>query len=486
MKFSILHISDLHRDLSDEINNKWLLDSIENDFNQFSEQTPKIAKPSLCIVTGDLVYGVNFGIVDASKELQRQYTQAEEFLVGLADRLFDGRRDRVIILPGNHDICYEDVMSSLQQVKIPSDHDKKSYLVDELFLPNSKLRWSWSELCFYRITDTERYGKRLDQFAMAYERFYQGQRKFPLAPEEHYGIFDFQDLGFCVVALNSCFNNDPLHRAGAFHPTAFTEACRILRHPDRTGWLTAAAWHHNLAGGPMRDDYLDAGFLQLLIDAGVSLGFHGHQHLPECFDERYTIGPRPRKITIVSASTLCAEPRNLTPGVARSYNVVELDTDAWTGRVHQRQMVNRLFNLPVWGPGHFHGTNTSFSDFALCKPVRIRPAHLNEQLALERADKLLGAGQWHEALDVLNTIRGVPAARPLLLKGLSESGDSRRTIAMLWPPLTNAEAVTIGGAILEGGTKEEAEAFIQLTFVSNSTDASVRDISRRISERRQQ
>jgi len=35
---------------------------------------------------------------------------------------------------------------------------------------------------------------------------------------------------------------------------------------------------------------------------------------------------------------------------------------------------------------------------------------------------------------------------------------------MLWPPLTNAEAVTIGGAILEGGTKEEAEAFIQLTF----------------------
>jgi len=63
---------------------------------------------------------------------------------------------------------------------------------------------------------------------------------FPLAPEEHYGIFDFQDLGFCVVALNSCFNNDPLHRAGAFHPTAFTEACRILRHPDRTGWLTAA------------------------------------------------------------------------------------------------------------------------------------------------------------------------------------------------------------------------------------------------------
>ena len=486
MKFAILHISDLHRDLSDEINNTWLLDSLENDFNQFSEQTPEISKPSLCIASGDLVYGVKPGTADAAKELQRQYTQAEEFLVGLADRFFDGRRDRVVILPGNHDICYEDVMSSVQQIGIPSEPEKKAYLVAELFRPNSELRWSWRELCFYRIMDAERYSKRLDQFATTYESFYQGRRNFPLAPEQQYGIFDFADLGFCVAALNSCFNNDPLHRAGAFHPTALTEACRILRHPDRTGWLTAMAWHHNVAGGPMRDDCLDADFLQLLIDAGVSLGFHGHQHLPECFDERYTIGPRPRKITIVSASTLCAEPNNLTPGVPRSYNVVELDTHAWIGRVHQRQMVNRLFNLPVWGPGHFNSTNASFSDFSLCKPVGTRPPHLDEQLALERADELLGAGQWHDALDVLDTIKSVPGARPLLLRGLSELGDSRRTITMLWPPLTNAEAVTIGGAILESGAKEEAEAFIHLALVSSSTDASVRDISRRIRERRLQ
>jgi hypothetical protein len=73
-------------------------------------------------------------------------------------------------------------------------------------------------------------------------------------------------------------NNDPLRRAGSFHPTALTEACRVLRNSKRAGWVMAAAWHHNLAGGPMLDDYLDAQFIQLLIDAGVSLGFHGHQH----------------------------------------------------------------------------------------------------------------------------------------------------------------------------------------------------------------
>ena len=100
MKFAILHISDLHRDLGDEINNTWLLDSLENDFNQFSEQSPRISKPSLCIATGDLVYGIKLGIADPDRELQRQYTQVENFLVSLANRFFDGQRERVVILPG--------------------------------------------------------------------------------------------------------------------------------------------------------------------------------------------------------------------------------------------------------------------------------------------------------------------------------------------------------------------------------------------------
>jgi hypothetical protein len=99
-----------------------------------------------------------------------------------------------------------------------------------------------------------------------YESFYQNLRKFPLEPEQQYDLFDFPDLGFSVVALSSCYNNDPLHPAGAFHPTALTEACRALRRTNRIGWLTAATWHHNLVGGPTQDDYLDAGFLQLLID----------------------------------------------------------------------------------------------------------------------------------------------------------------------------------------------------------------------------
>ena len=484
MLFSILHISDLHRDLSNDVGNAWLLDSLTRDFERFSEQCPTIMQPTLCIITGDLVYGVRPDADPGGEELDRQYAQAEGFLAGLAERFFGGNRERIVILPGNHDVCYAEVMGSAQRIGIPPDPETRARLVDELFKPGSLLRWSWHELCFFRIADHERYLNRFSHFAKMYESFYRGRRTFSLMPEQQHDVFAFPDVGFCVVILNSCYNNDPFHRAGGFHPAGLTEACRVLRRTDHAGWLIAAAWHHNLVGGPTQDDYLDAEFLQLLIDAGASLGFHGHQHLAACFDERYRLGPNPRKMTIISASTLCAEPRNLKPGVPRSYNIVELDTGTWKGRVHQRHMVNVSFNLPVWGPGHFNVTNTSFVDFDLCKPLAIRPAHLDTQLALDRANKLLGARHWREAVDVLCKMKDVPLARPLLMRALGELDDARCTIEMLWPPLTNAEAVTVGGAILDAGRPEEAEAFARLDLVSGSVDASVCEILYRICERR--
>jgi hypothetical protein len=484
MRFSILHISDLHRDLSDEINNKWLLDSLETDFHQFGSQSPTIQQPSLCIVSGDLIYGASASAPNVEEELKRQYGQAEEFLVGLAERFFGGDREKVVIIPGNHDVSYSEVMGSTSKIDIPVDPQARAGLVKELLSPNSHLRWSWKELCFYKITDDSRYLNRLRYFADTYQRFYQGRRTYSVEPEKQFDVFDFPEQSFCVAALNSCFNNDPLRRSGAFNPVALTEACRILRHPRRAGWLVAATWHHNIGGGPNADDYLDPQFIQILIDAGVSLGFHGHQHQPECFDERYRIGPRPRKMTVISASTLCAEPKNLKPGVPRSYNIVEVEAVTSMGRVHQRQMVNMMFNLPIWGPGHFISTNSSHFDFTLCGPLTARSPQLDIQLLLDSVDQHIGRGNPREALDVLGRLGDLPAARTFLVRALNDLGDPRTTISKLWPPQSVPEAITLGGAIVEAGTKDEALAFRKLPIVSSATDASLLEISNRIIERR--
>lgn len=484
MQFSILHISDLHRDLSDEVSNNWLLDSLEKDFERFDKQIPKILRPTLCIVSGDLVYGARLDVEDVNNELIRQYTQAEEFLIGLADRFFEGERERVVILPGNHDVCFSDVTESVQRIEIPKASEKKVELVKELYSLKSELRWSWRELCFYRITDSDIYQNRFRYFALLYNSFYQGKRTYQSTPEQQFDVFDFADLGFYIVTLNSCFNNDQFRRAGAFHNNSLTEACRILRSSQRAGWLSAVAWHHNLSGAPTQEDYLDAKFLQLFIDDGASLAFHGHQHVSECFDERHKVGKNPRKITIISAGSFCAEPNELISGVPRSYNIVELNTSSWRGCVHQRQMVNTFMPLPCWGPGHFTNTNSSFFEFELCQPIATRPKQLDEQLIFDKADRLLGAQKWREALDILEEIENVPLARSLIVRALEGLDDKSLIIDKLYPPINNAEAIMVGDAILRVGSFEKAEGFVQLEFVSGNPDASVRDISRRITERR--
>src|ERR1019366_6317609 len=98
MSFSILHLSDLHRDLQDEIENGPLLDSLARDIERYSDQIPPLLRPSICIVSGDLVYGVRPNATGADAELNRQFDQAVDFLIKLADRVFGGDRNRVVLL----------------------------------------------------------------------------------------------------------------------------------------------------------------------------------------------------------------------------------------------------------------------------------------------------------------------------------------------------------------------------------------------------
>lgn len=480
VRYSILHLSDLHRDPHDEVQNGPLLDSIERDVARFEQEEPPITRPSICLVSGDLVYGVRPTAPDAEAELARQCEQARDFLENLAERLFAGDLNRIILVPGNHDVSYSCTMNSVVRVDTPEAPAEREALVAEYFAPKSTLRWSWSELCFYRIAQVARYEQRFGAFAGLYHAFYRGHRSFASSPDSQHAIFDYPDLHLCVLALNSCYDNDPLNRTAAFHPCCISEACRMLRDASRSGRLVAAVWHHSLFGPPHDNDYLDSGPLQNLIDAGVSLAFHGHQHQTECIDERYRLGPGMRKITLVGAGTLCAGPRALKPGIPRSYNVIEIDTDEWTGRLHQRQMLNGKFDLPIWGPGHIIAANTSHFPFSISPPLHDRPARLDVELALQRAESLVGSRNWAAALSALTPIKDLPLARLFLLKAAVELGDPRRTIELLWPPRSAAEAVCVGGALVHAGTREEAEAFVNLPLVVAATDASVREIEARV------
>ncbi len=483
MRYAILHIADLHRDIENDLGNTALIESIARDLGRFATQEPRIETPAVCIVSGDLVYGVQPHSTGAADELSRQYEQAEAFLSTLAERCFQGDRARVVLAPGNHDVCYETFTRSTKRVDIPNDTGKRRQLVADLFGGRSTLRWSWDDLCFYSIEDEELYLQRLALFSETYTRFYQGERTFLLDPARQFDIFTYPELQLSVLMLNSCYNSDPLRRAGAFHPTCIAEALRLLGGPQHRGHLMAATWHHSLSGTAYQDNYLDVDILQVLIDADVSIALHGHQHKPHCIDEHYRVGPRKRKLTVISTGTLCAAPQGLVAGKPRSYNVIEIDTNRWAGRVHQRQMVNSDFTLPIWGPGHFNETNSSYMDFEICPPTATRQQSLDSFLSLEQAEKYLGSRQWVRALDVLKPVSVMPLARPFIVRALGGLGDSHKTIDLLWPPTTPAEAVMVGGAIIDVGPRQQARAFVELDFVKSSTDASIGDVVRRLAER---
>lgn len=97
------------------------------------------------------MHGTSSHSDDAENELKRQYSQAEDFLIGLADRFLGGVRDRVVILPENHDVNFNDVVMSLRKIEIPVEPERKKRLVTELHKPRSKMRWSWNDFFLGRF-----------------------------------------------------------------------------------------------------------------------------------------------------------------------------------------------------------------------------------------------------------------------------------------------------------------------------------------------
>ncbi len=62
-----------------------------------------MCSPDLIIVSGDIIQGVRSDAPNPTAQLREQYQEALEFLSALTDRFVGGDRNRVIVVPGNHD-----------------------------------------------------------------------------------------------------------------------------------------------------------------------------------------------------------------------------------------------------------------------------------------------------------------------------------------------------------------------------------------------
>ena len=479
MNLSILHISDLHRARNIPIRNDVLLDSLENDCRHYSaEEDPQVRPPDLIIVSGDVVDGVAANVSEPEKSLREQYDEAAAFLIQLAKRFVENDRNRVIIVPGNHDMSAFHLNKSLELVDVLPDRKKE--LINELFSPETPLRWSWRELSLFKIANPAMYMERVTAFANFYSKFYEGDRTYDLDPAKQVEFFDYPEFDLTIVGFSSCYNNDLYNRQGAIHPGCIAEAGLRLRHPTFCSRMRMAVWHHNTEGAPARSDYMDPDIIQNLIDRGFSLGLHGHQHRPQYLDTRFRHGIG-RKLTVISAGTLCGGP-NFRHG--RAYNVIELNTAERSGRLHVREMQNDNLSLPIWGRRALPPNTCPYYEFVYDPPPTpsVKSDHVTGVLV--EAQKFHISGEYRKAADLFVTVvEQDDLARPALLDCLVRLEDTNTILEVFDPPASEAEAIHVMDALWTDGKQKRLAQLIKTPVIADSADPSVVELRRKYSAR---
>lgn len=378
-KFSILHISDLHRK-PESFDNESLIFAIKKDIELLKENG--ISPPEFCIVTGDLIQG---SLEDGEKsfiEIRKQYQITADLLTKIAEIILNKETKNVIILPGNHDRCLSLAKEAFSGLQLPDDDVEKKQLFYESQNPSALKRFCPVQLSYF-IADISKYKNRFNLFSEFYNNFYNGNKIFNLDRDKQFTIHCFEERGLVIATLNSASGIDNFNTIPHIDKSAVTELCKLLDTPPYKNLLKIAAWHHNLKNHSSDTDSLNPEFTKYLKLVNVSLALHGHQHSAE-INTLENIYWQSEALPIISAGSLCADDADLSYTAPRGYNIIELDCEVGIGKVSFRQM-DKSHDYPMFSGYIFNETGKLFQEFKIhqitAKSINNNLKHkLNERL----------------------------------------------------------------------------------------------------------
>lgn len=348
--YSILHISDLHKDKGADYDN--LLASLITDSDQYSSEG--IQKPSIIVVSGDLVEGSkNPNLSESKAEIKRQYDEVSIFLHKLVDYFLDGEREKIVIVPGNHDVCRTISSQSMIKEDVKDEDGIRKKRADMIA---GDSRWSWNDLSFYSINDHPLYKSRFELFVDFYNTFFQGIREWEEPCEETAQIIELPEYRICLFALNSCNRLDHLNQVGAIAPTAISSNQRKLNAIHKNGELIIGVWHHHTMGLPYENNYLDYRIIQALIASHVQVGLYGHQHQSTLLNE-YRDLTQDGRILLISSGSLYGGRKQLVTGCPRQYCLLSFSFE--DQKVHITLHVRKdasTYEIPAWTKGQIGAT----------------------------------------------------------------------------------------------------------------------------------
>ncbi|MBT9445623.1 MAG: metallophosphoesterase [Hyphomonadaceae bacterium] len=450
--FTLLHISDLHRSPDEPVDNSTLLAALLNDQDRCRSETPAIPSPDAIVVSGDIIQGAKLDQENWQLAIEEQYAAAEDFLCNLTAKLLDGDRSRMILVPGNHDVCWNTAYDAMQRV--PDGDPARKNIRRALDQPGSDLRWSWSKLDLFRITAPDKYARRLEAYRAFLQRFYFGvPLTSPIQPDRGFQLFDLDGGRIVVAALDSIYGNDCFAYSGGFAPGLVGSCYMELRERPVQPMLKMGVWHHSVQGPPRHDDYMDVSEVYSLAGHGFQLGLHGHQHVAAA-SAYYIHRQQAQEMAVVSGGSLCAGARELPRGVNRQYNVVVIRDDYLGARLHVREMGDG---------GHFSRKMSAefvegFVELEWQPPLdpagRVVDVDVaNERSAVESAEAALGRRDPDAALSILKKVR-LPAgsyARRLAADIANRIEDWKFLAELLQQPTSQEESTLLVSALMNLG-----------------------------------
>jgi len=447
---SLLHISDLHRTTGPRLHNDHLIAAIASDAARWHAEG--IPRPDVVVVSGDLIQGAGPGSTDPVGEIAAQYTEADDLLRRLADEFVDGDRQRVVVVPGNHDVSWSRARAAMAPAAACPEG-----IAQRSLDPESGVRWDWATQQAFEIVDLAAYESRLDSFRSFRTSFYDGLDPNPLAHGDDIAFFDYPDLDLAVIGFASWHGNDCFCDVGEIDSRLVAKSRELVKASSAS--VAVGVWHHSLVGGPRARDYMDQRVVHQLIDFGFSVGLHGHQHYPGAAPYEIRL-PNLTSMAVISAGSLAVGDRELPMGERRQFNIVVLDPIAEVVTVNVRAMSSE---------GVFMGSHRD--DFGghtfVSLPLPHSPARPFPPSAVVRLDDAMTAvasGDYETALTLVASVGPTLTLqkRQIQIEALAALGKTDDLLSLLNPPHSADDVVRAVSILLDFERFDEAQGRLAL------------------------
>jgi hypothetical protein len=231
---------------------------------------------------------------------------------------------------------------------------------------------------------------------------------------------------------------------------------------------------------------MDSRCLKNLIEAGFSLGFHGHQHYTEVVEEYLSCLTGDRSY-FISTGTLCGSGYQLPSGKPRQYNIIQIDQEQMMTTVHVREMKESNLQLPIWGPGSLGIDNRSSLNIPLQKSniqITKENAVRSYLRQLSQVEKLIGSREYGLAQGLLEHLdERDETVRRLKIECYVNTGDNKGIIRLCCPPHNDSEIIYCLDALWKEADTAELESLLDRDEVKNSESASVQEAQQKYSKK---